>query len=78
LPCKGLLARIEEIEENDSERSTGQNAFQRNPSPILFQGDGIREFREGADVDPVYTSISSHPRAHQGQFCRFIADALQR
>jgi hypothetical protein len=43
------LTRIEQVEKNDAERSTGQHAFQRNAAPILFQGNGIREFGQAAD-----------------------------
>jgi hypothetical protein len=44
LPSKGLLTRIEEVQEHDSERSTRQHAFKRNPAPILFEGNGIGDF----------------------------------
>jgi hypothetical protein len=49
LTCEGLLARIQEIEKNDAKGSTGQHALKRNATPIFFEGNGVGEFREGAD-----------------------------
>ena len=44
LPSEGLLTRIKQVQEDNSKRSTRQNAFKRNPAPIFFEGNGIGEF----------------------------------
>ena len=72
MPRQGLLASIEQIEKDDSEGSTGQYALKRNPAPILFQGDGIGEFGQGADFGVPGNSPSSHRSAFTRQTYRVV------